>query len=189
MKKTSVAFLSVAMGCAILLGASLTTVQARGGGSAGHQRGGVEANYMPGTQNLSQAGVPADKIQLIQEIKKRHQAQAEPLMQQLHEQRKSLMTYMSGPTANEQQATQMSQTLEKTYSQLNAMHMKAWFEARQHLTPEQMQKLVANRQAHMQRMQAGRRSNGSRPMMPPHMAPSATMQKQGALAPNAKPTM
>jgi Spy/CpxP family protein refolding chaperone len=117
----------------------------------------AEHDYMPPMGNLTKAGVAPDHAKAIHEIRQKSQQEMAPLHAKLKAQRQAYMEYLSAPNATEQQAANMSSEMNQTYAKLGDMRLKSWFETRQHLTPEQMQKLKAQRQQQMANMQMGRR--------------------------------
>ena len=130
-------------------------------------------DYLPGQETISQAGVPTEKAQKIRAIREQNRQATEPLKAKAKTQRQALMNYMANPDANAQQAQAMSEQLHQTMIQMDNLKMKSWFDMRQHLTPDQMQKLVNARQ---QRLASGRekmkqnrqtrsRSQGTHPNM------------------------
>jgi Spy/CpxP family protein refolding chaperone len=112
-----------------------------------------QEDYLPGQQTLSQAGIAPEKAQKIRAIREQNQKAIEPLKTKAKTQRQALMDYMANPNANAQQAQTMSEQLHQTMIQMDNLKLQSWFDMRQHLTPEQMQKLVNARQ---QRLAAGR---------------------------------
>jgi Spy/CpxP family protein refolding chaperone len=110
-------------------------------------------DFLPGAKTMTQAGIAPDKAQKLRAIREQNHQAMEPLKAKMKTQRKALMDYLASPNATPQQAQQLSAQIDQTMQQMTALRLKAWFEMREHLTPEQMQKLVSARQ---QRMAEGR---------------------------------
>jgi hypothetical protein len=145
----------------------------------------AEHDYMPPMGNLTKAGVAPDHAKAIHEIRQKSQQEMAPLHAKLKAQRQAYMEYLSSPNATEQQAANMSSEMNQTYAKLGDIRLKSWFETRQHLTPEQMQKLKAQRQQQMANMQMGRRhhqGNHNKGNHPQGSQSMGEMQKMGMMS-------
>jgi Spy/CpxP family protein refolding chaperone len=85
---------------------------------------------------------PEQKKQILA-LHEKYDAQAEPLKKSLFQGKKELMTYVFTPGATPEEAARRQDALEQNQDQLESLELKAAFEKKAVLTPEQQKKAIA----------------------------------------------
>jgi Spy/CpxP family protein refolding chaperone len=110
--------------------------------NAGPQGGGHRAELQARHQQfMRQLGISPEQMQQIKAIRDQGKAESEPLHQQLRTKQQAFSQYMQTPDANEAQARRLFGELNDAQRKMGEQRIKTWFQMRQHLTPDQLQRM------------------------------------------------
>ncbi len=106
-------------------------------------------------QMMQDLGLSQDQMAKMKALHEQGKTQSQALHQQLKTKRQALMQYMQSPDANEAKARALHSDMDNIQRQLGEMRIKSWFQMRQIMTPEQVQKMQQMRQVRMQQREQG----------------------------------
>lgn len=92
-------------------------------------------------QMARQLGLTPEQQKKFQTLRQQGRSQSQAQRQQLRSKRQALMQYLRTPQAMEARALQMQAEVNDLQKQMSEQRIKAWFQMRETLTPEQLQKL------------------------------------------------
>jgi Spy/CpxP family protein refolding chaperone len=88
-----------------------------------------------------------EQHQKLTSIRESTKPQFQALMKQSREKRMALKQYMMTPDASETKALGMQKELDAIHNQLGELKVRTWFQIKQNLTPEQLQKMKAQHES------------------------------------------
>ena len=98
-------------------------------------------------QMMSQLGLTPEQQAQFKTLREQGKGQGKELHQQMQAKKQSLMEYLKSPNATEAHAMEIQAEISALQNQMSTQRIHTWFQMRQILTPEQLQKLE---QLHMQ---------------------------------------
>lgn len=99
-------------------------------------------------QFIQQLNLSPEQAKRMQALRTGGHEQNQALHQQVRAKRQALMEYLQSPDATEGQALQMQSDINVLQGQLGAQRIRTWFQMREILTPEQLQKLKTLKKPH-----------------------------------------